>query len=133
MAAKRGFVEAIHRGEVAKIGEKNGRFGDILKTCVNCGKEGADIGDDLLRLRLDAAFDDFHGRRIKRDLPGAEEEIANACGVGVGTDGSGSFRRIDESHGDERITKVANGEWFPQWKADKLPQSQSLLESELSR
>ncbi len=61
-------------------------------------EEAFDIGEDLLGLAGKVRGFDLARGRIDRDLPGGEEEIPGADGLGIGTNGGRGLGGVDDFH-----------------------------------
>ena len=62
-----------------------------------------DVLQHALGLGLDVAGNEVTGGGIERDLPGAEQQVAEAHGVIVWADGCGRFRRFDDGFGWHKL------------------------------
>lgn len=65
-------------------------------------KNGFDIVEDLLRLLLDRLADDPSSGRIKRELAGDEDQVAETYGLRIGRSAKRCLRLVCANHGPLR-------------------------------
>ena len=71
-------VNLIHRAELGHVGEEHGRLDHVAEIEPLRTKQRLDVGDDLLGLLRDAAFNKFPRIARERNLAGKKDEAA--CG-----------------------------------------------------
>src|SRR6266704_5155629 len=89
-------IDLIHARKIRKIGQKDGAFYHIAKRRLLIVQNSLHVFENALGLGFDVAAHEITGRGIKRNLPGAEKQIANADGMVVGSDGWRGFGRFDD-------------------------------------
>src|ERR1700691_4123931 len=80
-------IDGVHGGEVGHVLQKDDGFDDVGEVGAGGGENRLDVLKDPGGLLGDGAGDDLAGGRIKGDLTGGVEEVAEAHSLRVGTDG----------------------------------------------
>ena len=73
MVTKVRGVDLVDLGEVAHALEEDGRLDDVRELRARGLDDGRQVLEHLARLRLDVTVDDFHRRRVERDV--ARDEL----------------------------------------------------------
>ena len=81
-------VDFVHAGEVREVGQEHGALHDVGEGELLVVEDGLHILQHAFGLHLDVALDEVAGRGVDGDLSGAEEQIADAHGMVIGTDRS---------------------------------------------
>lgn len=82
-----GTVYLVHGCKVVEIFEEDGGLDYAVKTAARGIEDGFQIFEHTGRLFDDAAGDDLLGERIEGNLPGGEDKVPGADGLGIGPDG----------------------------------------------
>lgn len=82
-------VDFVHAGEVGEVGEEHGGFHDIRKGQPLVIEDGLDILQHAVGGHLDVAHDEIAVLGVDRDLAGAKQQVADAYGVVVRSEGLG--------------------------------------------
>ena len=80
-------VYLVHAGEIREIGQIDRAFDDMGKGQFLVVQDGLDVLQRAFGLRFDVAGNQIAIGRINRDLPGAEQEVADAHGMVIRPDG----------------------------------------------
>jgi len=89
-------VDLVHAGEVREVREEDGALHDVGKGQPLIVEDALHVFQHAAGLVLDVAGDELAGGRIDGNLPGAEQEVANADGVVVGTNGRRALGGFDD-------------------------------------
>src|SRR5690606_21342730 len=90
------LVDGVELGEVAEVGDEDGRLHHPVEARSGLGEDGGEVVEDLLGLRLDALGQ--VALEVERDLARGEEEAVDLDGVDVGADGGGGAGGVDGLH-----------------------------------
>ena len=89
-------VNFVHAGEIGEVRHEHRAFDDVGERQLLVVENRLHVLQHALGLRLDVAGDRDCRRRVDRNLPGAEQQVADAHGVIVRADGGGRFCGFDD-------------------------------------
>jgi hypothetical protein len=81
-------VHLVDAREILHVHQENRRLHHVAPTGTGLRQNGAEVPEDLLRLRDDVARDDLGAGRVKGDLAGGKEKAVRNGALGVGSNGS---------------------------------------------
>src|ERR1700722_9178725 len=90
-------VNFVHPREVGEVGQKHGAFHNVGKRQLLVVENGFDVLEHAVCLCLDVALDEIARGGINRNLSRAKQQVANAHGMVIGTNGWGGFSGYDDS------------------------------------
>ena len=80
-------VDPVEGGEVAHVGEEDDRLDDVVPPAAGGGEDCGQVGENLMRLRLEAARHQLARLRVEADLTRGEEQGVDRNGLAIGADG----------------------------------------------
>lgn len=83
-------INLVHGGEVLHVFQKDNGFDDVAEAGAGGSEDGLEVFKRAGGLLGDAAGNKLTGRGIEGDLAGGIDEIAQANGLGVGSNGARS-------------------------------------------
>ena len=88
-------INGVHVGKVGEIRHEHSGFDHVGVVHAVCAEHAADVLEDPCGLLGDPARNNVPGNRVQGNLSRTVESVARRNGLGVGTDGGGSFRGGD--------------------------------------
>src|SRR5208282_6461717 len=90
-------IDLVHPGKVGQVRQEHRALDDIGEGQLLVVKDGLDVLQGALSLRLDVAGDEVPGGRINGDLAGAEKQATDAHGMVVRPYCGSRFGRFDDN------------------------------------